>query len=320
MDQMGESEVRVPGRGTRWAMNRSRAARPNRIGGAGAGFTLIELLVTIAILAILASLLLPTLASARMRGQAVSCLNNHRQIALACLMYVSDSQDKLPYNLGETEIKRQVVAGNFLNWNSTVMSWELDSDNTNEVLLMQGGINPYLAGAASVYRCPADRVVSDLQARAGWGHRVRSISMNAMVGDAGEFSQTGVNVNNPTYRQFFKLTQIPQPSRIFVFIEEHPDSINDGYFLNRLLTMRWVDLPASWHGGRANVTFADGHLEARRWLDTSTRPPSRPDSAHLPFAVPANEQSDYAWLKERTSLENDYHDDDGSGYPGTPGY
>ena len=57
--------------------------------------------------------------------------------------------------------------------------------------------------------------------------------MNAMVGNAGEYLQAGANVNNPDYVQFLKLGQIPQPARIFVLTEEHPDSVNDGYFLNQ---------------------------------------------------------------------------------------
>ncbi len=57
--------------------------------------------------------------------------------------------------------------------------------------------------------------------------------MNALIGNAGDFSTNGVNANDPDYRQFFKITQIPQPTEIFVFLDEHPDSIDDGYFVNR---------------------------------------------------------------------------------------
>ena len=268
------------------------------------GFTLIELLTVIAVIAILAALLLPVLTAARSKGYAISCLSNERQLMLASLVYVGDFNDALPYNLGASEIKQLEAASQFWNWATPVMSWELDSDNTNTVLLTQGGIGPYASSTARVYRCPADSVVSDIQAQAGWTARVRSISMNAMVGNAGQFITAGANVNNPDYKQFLKVGQIPQPARIFVLMEEHPDSINDGYFLNQPDSLRWMDLPASYHNGAANLAFADGHLETHKWQFASTRPPALPDAAHLPFPVPASDLRDYEWLMYRTTIES----------------
>ena len=271
------------------------------------GFTLIELLVCIGILAVLAALLLPALGRAKAAAQSILCASNLHQVGLACLVYAGDFEDALPYNLGETETRRTVADRTFLNWVNNVMNWELDSDNTNEMLLATGGLGPYTTGEARLYRCPSDRVVSDLQRDAGWSERMRSVSMNAMVGNAGEFTAGGTNVNNPYYHQFFKLAQIPEPSRIFVFIEEHPDSINDAYFLNRPSSYQWHDLPAAWHHGAANLTFADGHVETHQWRFAGTKPPTRPDAAGLPFAVSTAEDDDFDWLMEHTSLTRGYY-------------
>jgi len=126
--------------------------------------------------------------------------------------------------------------------------------------------------------------------------------MNAMLGNAAEFLRGSVNSNNPTYRQFFRMSDIPDPSGIFAFVEEHPDSINDGYFLNRWKRYEWNDLPASYHNGGANFVFADGHTEFKLWRLPSTTPPSRPDAARLPIQLGASERADFYWVLMRTSL------------------
>jgi prepilin-type N-terminal cleavage/methylation domain-containing protein/prepilin-type processing-associated H-X9-DG protein len=286
-------------------MNPSLARRScRRPHGRPCAFTLIELLVVIALIGILSALLLPALAASKGRARACACLNSVKQMALASVLYTDDFNDRLPYNLGSAEIKQLAAQGRYINWSTPIMNWELDSDNTNSVLLTEGGIGPYTSRNPRVYRCPSDAVVSDLQAAAGWGARVRSFSMNAMVGDAGTFSTSGANVNNPSYRQFFRTSQMPRPNQMFIFIEEHPDSVNDGYFLNKPNVLQWSDLPASYHNGAVNLSYADGHLELHKWQYASTRPPARPDAAQLPFAVAARERGDFDWLMTRTTVDN----------------
>jgi prepilin-type N-terminal cleavage/methylation domain-containing protein/prepilin-type processing-associated H-X9-DG protein len=267
-------------------------------------FTLIELLTVIAVIGILAALLLPVLAEAKGKARTITCMNNERQLMLASLLYVEDYHDALPYNLGVAEIRKLAARNWFWNWTTPVLDWgTVNSDNTNTALLTEGGIGPYTSRTARIYRCPADNVVSDLQARTGWTARVRSISMNAMVGDAGLYLQDGVNVNNPEYRQFLKMGQVSQPARIFVLTEEHPDSITDGYFLNQPDSYRWLHLPASYHNGAANLAFADGHLQTHKWRFASTKPAARPEAAELPLPVPARERGDFDWLMYRTTID-----------------
>ena len=146
--------------------------------------------------------------------------------------------------------------------------------------------------------------MSQAQSAAGWDGRIRSYSMNAMVGDAGDFSTNGFNINNPDYVQFFKITQIPQPTEIFVFLDEHPDSINDGYFLERDYYPEWHDLPATYHNGATAFSFADGHSALHRWTQPATYRPPFPDGANLPIPVPSNGKNDLEWVLDHMSVDH----------------
>jgi prepilin-type processing-associated H-X9-DG protein len=271
---------------------------------------LIELLVVISIIAIIASLILPALARAKARAQGSFCLNNTRQLSIAWMVYADDHEGRLAYNLGQSARSPIIVpaaAGEGMgeNWVNNVENWELNPDNTNSAAVVATGIGPYASKVAALYRCPSDNVVSDLQRQHGWSGRVRSYSMNAMVGDAGGFSQTGTNVNNPSYVQFFKTTSFPRPADIFVFLDEHPDSIDDGYFLNREVTpAAWNDLPGSYHDGGANFSYADGHSEPHRWRNASTRQPARAYGINPTLPMPITDGfQDYSWVLAHMSID-----------------
>ncbi len=281
------------------------------------GFTLVELLVVMAVIAILAAILLPALSQVKARAQAIICLNNTRELETAWQVYAGDHDDGLPYNLG--------MAGSTfrtpLNWVNNVMTWDLSSDNTNPATITGASLGLFVSGNTSVYRCPSDQALSPMQRAAGWEARVRSYSMNALVGNAGDFSTNGFNSNDPGYTQFFKMTQIPEPSDIFVFLDEHPDSIDDGYFVERVAEenynsavqadsaagtdqwYQWIDLPATYHNRATAMSFADGHSALHRWTQPSTYRPPLPYAANLPISIPNNQLADYNWVLQHMSVE-----------------
>jgi prepilin-type N-terminal cleavage/methylation domain-containing protein/prepilin-type processing-associated H-X9-DG protein len=282
---------------------RIKRALPSLCAKGRRAFTLIELLVVIAIIAILASMVLPALAKAKSRGYSIACLNNIRQLSLAWVMYAGDFDDRLPYNLGGSADRTSFAAKTNINWVNNILSWEPDPENTNVALITEAALAPFAARDYRIYKCPADRVISAEQRAAGYQERTRSYSMNAMIGNAGSLTKYGVNINNPDYRQFFTLSSIPSPSHIYVFLEEHPDSINDGYFLTVPDDDFWYDLPASYHNGGCTFAYADGHVELHKWQSSETIKAAEPEASGVPLKVSASSRVDYDWVSERTSIE-----------------
>jgi len=249
--------------------------------GNSTGFTLIELLVVIAIIAILASLILPAFVVAKLKAQGTYCLGNLKQMQVAWALYNQDYSDFLAPNSdlgneGKDYDNPAWVAGN--------MSYAIDpaslSDATNTDNLVGpqyipfGSLGPYTKNPG-VYHCPGDK--STVSADGVVFSRVRSISMNGWVGfDTRDWQQPR---NPPFYKLNNRLSdlQCPGPADTFVFIDEREDSINDGWFavdmVNQGPMTQWVDLPASYHNHAANLSFADGHCQLKKWLDPRTSPP-----------------------------------------------
>ncbi|HWF20065.1 MAG TPA: type II secretion system protein [Verrucomicrobiae bacterium] len=255
-------------------------------GSGSFAFTLVELLVVIAIIAILASLLLPALNKSKVQAEGIACNNNIRQLSIAWSLYADDNDDLLVNNYGKPQT---LLTRN--TWANNVESWTNSDDNTNLTYVTDTLFSPYDNRNGKIFKCPSDR------AAASNGERIRSMSMNAMVGDPGDL----LDNFNPLYVQFLKLADIRNPAGIFVFLDEHCDTINDGFFVNRLEDYQWGNLPASYHNGAVNLAFADGHFEAHRWqIGDTVRPPVQGGVGGTFAATPT---TDFEWLKQRTTMK-----------------
>jgi prepilin-type N-terminal cleavage/methylation domain-containing protein/prepilin-type processing-associated H-X9-DG protein len=291
--------VRAQGRGWKGA------------GGFGRAFTLIELLVVIAIIAILAALLLPALAKAKAKAQGISCLNNNKQIAMAWAMYSDDSVGRLVYNRDGTGAGKsqgnESWAGGWLEFNNDVASGADPTDNTNRDLLVNhdkylysGYLGTYVAKNSSVFKCPGD--ISTFTVGGAAMPRARSISMNCYVGEESRvWTDPSHYAPSPGHVSFNKMAQLQWPVYMFVTLDEHGDSINDGWFASDPdAQYQIVDFPASYHGGSAGFSFADGHAEVHKWLDNRTKPLFVQDSA-ITLNVYLAGDKDVLWLQQHAA-------------------
>jgi prepilin-type N-terminal cleavage/methylation domain-containing protein/prepilin-type processing-associated H-X9-DG protein len=254
------------------------------------GFTLIELLVVIAIIGVLSALLLPAIARAKNSGKVTSCLNNLRQLQLAWTMYADDHDGRLVRNdfvIGSPHPSRAAWVQGRLDYSPS------NAANTNSSLFLDESLSlfaPYLR-APSVYRCPSDRSAVVVN---GVAHpRVRSYGMNWAL--ASERS-TEVKV----VKRFSEI-QVPAPSRMFVFIDQHPDYVTDPHFHMTLAAggqSMFLDLPSANHTGSGTLTYADGHAERRKWVDERTRPEVKFRSSNQ-MSLPSPNNADISWLQER---------------------
>lgn len=222
-------------------------------------FTLIELLVVVAVIAVLAALLLPTLSRAKLKAQQTTCLNNQRQLQLGWMMYVNDNKDTLPLNTQE----QTPYSRNF----STPNSWVVGDTTVSADLsfIERGSIFRYVLNPG-IYHCPSDHstVVHSTQLR------TRSYSLDYYLngGFVGWFPELPLTAQPGP---FIQCSQISHPSESLAFLDENESTIEDGIFLLfRFPDQTWQNAPSGRHSQGMNLSFVDGHCEYWKWHHPKT--------------------------------------------------
>lgn len=235
------------------------------------GFTLIELLVVIAIIALLLSILLPALKSAKIQAQGLVCVSNLNGLLKGYIAYAFDNND----NLASGNVPRYSTNGLDISeyrkdyWVQPPQNskWEYTGDPSGPPTLaekklgiMRGAIYPYVNNI-DAYHCPGDlsrQLVPNLDNPFSENYSFRSYSVTDPL-----------NGWLPRPYSVKKITEIVNPGAKFVFMgSTDTRGWNMGSWnFNVEDSPPRSDTVAVWHRDRSGFGFADGHGVLHRWED-----------------------------------------------------
>jgi prepilin-type N-terminal cleavage/methylation domain-containing protein len=265
-------------------------------------FTLVELLVVIAVIGILAALLLPSLAGAKMQAARIQCVNNEKQLALAWTIYSGDNAERLAANGGDsaatsTQAHLWVHGGNHGS-----------PDTLTNTLYLTGGNYALFASiipTERIYKCPADRstwpVWRSNLATPIMVTELRSYSMNSYIGTDAASALSPLNVSS-AYKIYLKSSQLAADSPVnrFLFADVNPANICTPGFGVDMSLQTWIHYPSGLHRQRGVLAFGDGHVEPHRWLDSRTLK-TLTSGNYIGHGDSAAGNVDLVWIADRTT-------------------
>lgn len=253
--------------------------------------------MVVAIIAILAGMLLPALGKSKSKAQGIQCLSNQRQLTLAWTLYAGDHRDELVWN---------DLTPTGSGWVRGILDYSgANPHNTNLANLLDPNyakLAPYTQ-SVGIYKCPGDR--SYVVSGGRRFPRVRSLSLSQAMNSRNDWLSY---LTQKPYIVFRRLTDLSRmgASQAFVFIDEHPDSLNFGDFAVAMNdgvspnSIHIIDYPASNHNRSGGMSFGDGHAEVHKWVDDRTVKPvlMKP----MTLVVPSKGNRDMVFLSEHASV------------------
>jgi prepilin-type N-terminal cleavage/methylation domain-containing protein len=261
-------------------------------------FTLIELLVVIAVIAILAALLLPSLAGAKAQALRIQCVNNQKELLVSWALYSGDNREVLVLNGGadpsiSTEAHLWVYGGNHGDPETLT--------NSQFLLGTAYALFAPILPTVKTYKCPADRSLWDIggEQRA----ELRSYSMNCYVGTPPANTLLPLTLNRSAYQVYFRSSDLAadSPANRFLFIDVNPASICTPGFGVDMTLETFIHYPSTLHRGVGVVGFADSHVESHKWLDPRTQRTVAKGQVFIPHGEPSPNNQDLHWLGQRTT-------------------
>ena len=261
------------------------------------GFTLIELLVVIAIIALLLSVILPSLRAAKELASGVVCTNNQKSLVTAWVLYADDSRGHIvggstyysgtrptPYRWVEAPLVQPI-------YGSVKATAAQLSQETRLNGIRAGKLFPYIE-SEKVYHCPGDKTFTNAEPYAVY----RSYAITGLINGEDFLSRSGSSSDNQFnpitgYRSVTldgvlkelkvatKITDIQSPGSKLVFIEEDvvkgkavgkKQEYNKGGWVILENGYTWWDAPAGYHNEGSTFSYADGHADRRKWRDKDT--------------------------------------------------
>lgn len=229
------------------------------------GFTLIELLVVIAIVALLLSILLPSLRLAKELAKTAYCQNNLKTLTIALNTYAEENDQRVPgswnYNArGWGNPWDWAWAPWEVNGTAALVNYTNATDEQEQKGIEKGTLWPLIRSFDS-YHCPSDKSAA---------RNFRSYSMPDCLNGLWGEDQTKVG----KWHNFTKTTEIRSPGDRYAFLEECDPR---GYNINSWVihtdgktATGWGDPLTVWHSKKSNLGFLDGHAETWKWSDEIT--------------------------------------------------